>query len=505
MTTVGLIDVSHIFRSAWHATADEPLSTAFNYTIKSVLRISQASRLDHVVVCLDTPPYNRKNIFPEYKANRDKPDPAMFEQMKRVYSKLDAMGIKMSRAASYEADDIIATLTKHAKAQGWKVEIFSADKDLMQLVDLDCKMISTRDGTVFDYAAVKEKYVAPNKLGDYLALMGDASDNIPGCPGVGGKTAAKLLAEHGDLEGILSATIAGKLGERLKEFSGQILLSRTLVELQKDAPIVWGELFDDAPKTDPEVEMQEDVDEDSALADPESGPTAGDMLVSGAIVKQAIESGEMQAVAPPPPCAPKMTPVPATPVSSQAIAKTGADTGIQLRPGLTLNSDQFRLMEAMAHRFHKSGMYVRKFDSVDAIFTIMELGLELDMSPQLACQQFHMIEGRPTMAAHLLIARAEASPNCEWIECTEDTAESVTYSTKKRRGSGNVLTFTYTMKDAERAGMLTGGSSYNWKKRPREMLRKTCGSQMARRDYPGACAGIYSMEEMGHHEDEAVA
>lgn len=505
MTTVGLIDVSHIFRSAWHATADEPLSTAFNYTIKSVLRISQASRLDHVVVCLDTPPYNRKNIYPEYKANRDKPDPAMIEQMKRVYHKLNAMGIKMSRAQGYEADDIIATLTKHAKAQGWKVEIFSADKDLMQLVDLDVTMVSTRDGTRFDYAAVKEKFIAPNKLGDYLALMGDSSDNIPGCPGIGGKTAAKLLAEHGDLEGVLSATVAGKMGEKLKEFSSQILLSRVLVELQKDAPIVWSEIMDEAPKTDPKVDMQEREDEDAPLDDPESGPTAGDMLVSGALVKQAIDSGEMQAVAPPPTSPPKMTPTPAIPASTQAIAKTDPNVGIQLRPGLTLNGDQFRLMEAMAHRFHKGGMYVRKFDSVDAVFTIMELGMELGMSPQLALQQFHMIEGRPCMAAALLIARAEADPNCEWIECIEENDKTVTYMTKKRRGSGKELSFTYTMVDAERAGMTTGGSGYNWKKRPREMLRKTCGSQAARLWYPGAVAGIYSAEEMGHLLDEDAA
>jgi hypothetical protein len=132
----------------------------------------------------------------------------------------------------------------------------------------------------------------------------------------------------------------------------------------------------------------------------------------------------------------------------------------------------------------------------------MELGMELGLSPQIALNNFELVEGRPCPGAHYLIARASADRNCEYLEMVEENFEVdnpyVTYETKSR-ASGRVKSFTYYWSDAEAAGVAhaRSGKKTTWEGRPREMMRKTAGSQAARLWYPAACAGLYSMEEMG--------
>ncbi|MBA4049019.1 MAG: DNA polymerase I, partial [Sphingomonas sp.] len=152
-----------------------------------------------------------------------------------------AFSLACIEEAGLEADDIIASYAKAALAQGWSVTIVSSDKDLMQLITPGLDLYDTMNNRRLGAAHVLEKFgVGPDRLGDVLALMGDSVDNVPGVPGVGPKTAAKLILEHGDLEGVLAAAPAmkpGKLRNNLIDHAEMARLSRVLVTLKDDVPL----------------------------------------------------------------------------------------------------------------------------------------------------------------------------------------------------------------------------------------------------------------------------
>jgi DNA polymerase-1 len=184
----------------------------------------------------------RNDMYDQYKAQRPPPPPDLVPQFPLIRDATRAFSLPCIEEDGLEADDIIACYSKAALAEGWKVTIVSSDKDLMQLVedgrlDLYDTMNERRIGR--DY--VVEKFgVGPEKLGDVLALMGDAVDNVPGVPGVGPKTAAQLIQEHGDLESVLAAADGikkPKLRENLIAHADAARLSRELVRLVCDSPL----------------------------------------------------------------------------------------------------------------------------------------------------------------------------------------------------------------------------------------------------------------------------
>ena len=148
--------------------------------------------------------------------------------------------------------------------------------------------------------------------------------------------------------------------------------------------------------------------------------------------------------------------------------------------------------------FHDGKMYAGKFRSKQAIVTVMLLGRELGIAPQLMLQQTHMVEGKPTLASNFLIALATKDPDCKYLVMIEETKDSVTYETLKL-SYGKPLTFTYTLADAKQDGVRW---ATNGAKNQRSMLRKTAGSHAARNWYPAAVAGMYSTEEFGFAADE---
>jgi DNA polymerase-1 len=165
--------------------------------------------MTHLAVIFD-PPYRtwRKDFYPDYKANRtDKDD--ISAQIEMTYALVNTWGIYTGAWRPLEADDVIGILAKRAAAQGWDVRIATKDKDFMQLVDDRIKLIDLGkaigqdEATVIDREAVHTKFgVYPEQIIDYLSLVGDTSDNVPGIDGIGPGWAAKLLTEHGNLEGL---------------------------------------------------------------------------------------------------------------------------------------------------------------------------------------------------------------------------------------------------------------------------------------------------------------
>lgn len=215
----------------------------------------------HMLVAFDAGKTTfRHSTFGDYKGGRQKTPPELSEQFPYIRKLIDAYGIKRYELEMYEADDIIGTLSKQADEKGQQVVIVSGDKDLTQLATDKTTVYITRKGITdiekYTPEHVQEKYgLTPLQIIDMKGLMGDASDNIPGVPGVGEKTAIKLLKEHGSVEDLYKAldTVSGvKLKEKLIANEEQAIMSKALATIETAAPIQIS--IDDLSYTGPNME-----------------------------------------------------------------------------------------------------------------------------------------------------------------------------------------------------------------------------------------------------------
>ena len=227
----------------------EPVGAVYGYTTmlwKLADELNKADGPTHMAVVLDKAGTSfRNDLYDQYKANRPEAPEDLRPQFPMIRDATRAFSLPLIEEENVEADDMIASYTKAALAEGWKVTIVSSDKDLMQLIEPDDEgrvdMLDTMKNARMNRATVEEKFgVGPEKLGDVLGLMGDSSDNIPGVPGIGPKTASKLINEFGDIESVLAAAPEmkkSKMRDNLIEFTDQARLSRILVTLRDDCPL----------------------------------------------------------------------------------------------------------------------------------------------------------------------------------------------------------------------------------------------------------------------------
>jgi len=245
-----LIDGSSYIYRAYHTTGTLsnskgfPTGAIFGFT-NMLVKTLRDRRPMHVAVVFDSRgPTFRNEKYADYKANRPPMPEDLSVQISRIHEVVEAYRLPSLAVPGFEADDIIATLTQQAKEQGWNVVIVSGDKDLMQLVGEGVQMWDPQRDAVYDPEAVKKKFgVGPDRLTDLLGLMGDTSDNIPGVPGVGQKTAAGLLDQFGSIEGIyanLDNITQTKTRENLRAHKDKALLSRELVRLDASVPLDKG-------------------------------------------------------------------------------------------------------------------------------------------------------------------------------------------------------------------------------------------------------------------------
>ena len=255
-----LVDGSSWLHRAFNALpalsnkAGEP--TGALYGVLNMLRRLLADyRPDYLAVVFDAPGKTfRHDLFPDYKAHRPPLDPQLVQQIEPLHACVRAMGLPLLQISGVEADDVIGTLTRQATARGLPVLIVSGDKDLAQLVDEQVRMLDTMKNAVTDAAGVEQKFgVPPTRIVDWLALVGDSSDNIPGVPGVGPVTAAKWLREYGSLDALIAnaATVSGKIGDKLRAGLEQLPLSRQLATLDcaVSLPVTFEELRPAPPDT----------------------------------------------------------------------------------------------------------------------------------------------------------------------------------------------------------------------------------------------------------------
>jgi DNA polymerase-1 len=265
MAKLILIDGSAVAYRSFFAFIRNPLinshgentGAVFGF-VSSLMRILNEHKPDYIVVTFDTPaPTFRHALHKDYKSTRVKMPSELVEQLPWIDQAIDGFNIKVIRMEGFEADDIIGTLAAKAEKKGIETLIFSGDKDFFQLVDNDIKILHPKDFSILDSKGVKEKFgVPPEKVIDTLALMGETSDNIPGIPGVGPKTAIALIEEFGSLEKVLQSgpnEKKGRLAGLLSEHKDQALLSQDLVTIRKNVPVDLDLKAFAVPKPNPEA------------------------------------------------------------------------------------------------------------------------------------------------------------------------------------------------------------------------------------------------------------
>jgi DNA polymerase I len=241
-----LVDGSSYLYRAFHAlppltnSRGEPTGAVYGVLnmLQKFIKEQQASRL---VVVFDAPGKTfRDDLYDQYKAHRPPMPDDMRSQIEPLYAVVKALGLPLLRIAGVEADDVIGTLACRAAAAGERVWISTGDKDMAQLVNERITLVNTMTNTALDRSGVKAKFdVWPEQIIDYLALVGDSSDNIPGIEKVGPKTAAKWLARFGSIDELIAnaAQIEGKVGENLRAGLATLALSRQLATIRTDMSV----------------------------------------------------------------------------------------------------------------------------------------------------------------------------------------------------------------------------------------------------------------------------
>jgi DNA polymerase-1 len=248
-----LIDGSSYLYRAYHAlpnltnSAGEPTG-ALHGVLSMINKLVREQPSAHVAVVFDAPGKTfRDEMYADYKATRPPMPDDLRSQVEPILDAVQSMGLPLLQVTGVEADDVIGTLCRVAASNNLSVLVSTGDKDLAQLVNDKVTLVNTMNDSVLDRDAVKAKFdVYPEQIIDYLALVGDSSDNIPGVPKVGAKTAAKWLNEYDSAEGIVerAAEIKGKVGESLRDNVDQLRLSQRLATIRLDVelPITLDEL-----------------------------------------------------------------------------------------------------------------------------------------------------------------------------------------------------------------------------------------------------------------------
>ena len=241
-----LVDGSSYLYRAYHAmpplTNADGLATGAIYGVVNMLRkLLRDYKPELVTVVFDAKGKTfRNDMYPEYKATRPPMPDDLREQIEPLHDVVRAMGFPLLMVEGVEADDVIGTLAQQATDLKLETVISTGDKDMAQLVNEHVTLINTMSNTITDIQAVQDKYgIAPNRIIDYLALMGDKVDNIPGVPSVGPKTATKLLQQYDSLEGVIAHAdeVKGKMGEKLRDAAADLPLSYDLATIKLDVEL----------------------------------------------------------------------------------------------------------------------------------------------------------------------------------------------------------------------------------------------------------------------------
>lgn len=496
--TVLLLDMSSLVHPLFHVSGSEPDP---NWTSNKALQVARglASKYPFMAVCLDKGRSFRKDIDPQYKANRGEKDGALIHQLRLTEDALKADGFPMWGQPGYEADDVIATATRIAVEKGVPVVVASSDKDLLQLVNdaAGVSAYSLSKDKLFTEKEVLEAFgVRADQIGDYLAMVGDSSDNIKGVPQVGPKSAVKLLAEYGNIAAILKEP--GRMKEAMKvalfvnkpieppATKDGLSLARELVALRTDAAIDFDVVFQDRVSDNSKTE--DSMSDDLTPAVPVAAPAPA-VPVAAPVAEAAVAAPVTDVV---PVEVPAVTPV--VPKSAPDVIVGRGDTSLvpfnrQLEP---TNLTDARTIAKWAFESKLFSAY----GSPQAVFAVIASGRELGLSTMASLRAFHVVEGKTVMSADFVRALVLNSGKAECFRCTERTPTKATFLSK--RVGQPEMSLSYTIEEATTAGLVKPGSG--WAKHPTDMLAKTASTKLARLEYPDLTMGLYCGAEMGGDE-----
>ncbi|UJP01242.1 MAG: DNA polymerase I, partial [Nitrosomonas sp.] len=246
MKTLLLVDGSSYLYRAFHALPDlrnhnnEPTG-AIHGVLNMLRRLHKDYQADYSACVFDAKGKTfRDELYPDYKAHRPPMPPDLAAQIEPLHACIRAMGWPMLIVDGVEADDVIGTLAKQAAAAGMRCIISTGDKDIAQLVNAQVTLVNTMSNEVLDAANVQAKFgVPPDRMLDYLMLVGDTSDNVPGVQKVGPKTAVKWLAQYGSLENLIAhaGEIKGAVGDNLRQALAWFDTSRQLITIKCDVDL----------------------------------------------------------------------------------------------------------------------------------------------------------------------------------------------------------------------------------------------------------------------------
>lgn len=474
-----IVDFSAVFWRQWHASGNEAVNFARQRAVGQIR--THAAECLGAVIALDAANNWRRKLWPQYKATRPEKDALALEQLRLCEQELRDEGYPMARLDGYEADDVIASLV--ASIEGYKT-ILTADKDLLQLLGPECDMYHlARDKYVEVADVVTELGIKPNQVAEWLALTGDASDNVPGVVGVGPKSASKLLAKHGTLAGIFDAlgtegAFTPALDKNLRDAASRadcpLLMSLELVQLSAKRAIacITPELLAavKAPRipTATATATEENMNEIEYDTEPNPAPEPPKTLPHQHEV-------------------PIIDRAPETP-ASHALAVLPRDWTRQLEPADSRSAYGLAKVVVASRMFPAYG-------APEAALLVLMAGREFGLGAMASLRSFHIIEGKPTMSAQAMMARCLEHASCEHFRVvrSECTNELATVSVR-RVGWTTPEIYTWSLDDAKRAGLAGRG---NWSKYPREMLINRCIAEAARFTWPEVMAGVYAPEEFG--------
>ena len=485
-----LVDLSSIAHPIWHMSQQEPDPDHTSQRTAAVVRHLAADH-PHTAICCDSPSSFRKELDATYKANRPPAEAPLHHQIDLACEALEADGFPVWKVDGYEGDDIIATATALITGHHCNsVLIASADKDLLALVSERVEVHSTRTGNRLGPAEVLEKLgVDPELVVDYLTLVGDAADNIQGAKGIGPKTAAGILDFFGPLDDVYSAIEVGSAGSlkpaqlaSLEELRPRLKSVRQLVRMREDVPLDIDAVF--KPRVPTVAKDFMEGDEMGTEAEPKLGMQA----FAGPSVDALLDEARREA----PPPEPK--PPPVQPTTAVAVVEQPAPDEWER----VLEPRSMHEACLLAKRLHESRLF-EGYGTPQAVLSTVLLGRELGLSAMAALRSIHMIKGKHSLSADLMVALVLKSGLAEYFQVIESTDKLCTFETK-RKGNPKPQSLTYGMEQATQAGLNApprpGKEPGPWHTMPRLMLRARCKSELARLEYPDLLAGLYTPEEL---------
>lgn len=477
-----LIDLSSLAYPIWHMSQAEPDPNATS--IKTVARVrALTDGKPHAAICCDSGRSFRVEIAASYKANRPEQDGTLRHQIRLAQEQLAADGFPVWSSKGFEADDLIAAAAAWAGER--QVLIVTADKDLLQLVSPRVRVMSAKDGSVLDEAGVKAKMgVRPYQMRDYLTLVGDASDNIAGVKGIGPKRAAELLAKFGTLadlyqkledHGAATIGLTPAIAQELHAFksSGALATTWALVALRTDVELPFAEI--EKPRMPKETETfgaDFDVNAEDALV-------------------EAVEIPPVVAE----PAGNVTPPVQMVVREADVVIEAPAEWERQLDPRSMKDA------RVLAKDMHDSRMF-SAYGTPQGVLSTVMVGRELGLPAMASLRSIHVVEGRHTLSAALMVALVLKSGLAEYFEPVSFSATEATFETK-RKGARKAVTLQHTIEMATTAGLVKDKS--NWLNVPTDMLVARAQSRLCRMVYPDLMAGLYTPDELAELREGAAA